>query len=143
LIDGDIKGELLPELGVLLAADKLTQGQQSFVAALRTQPEGRLLAQVSAAFRGGKRGQDLGCPGRRMHAQGSQLLVHCPAAPGSAVAQRSGILRKLAQISGTLFRLHIGQPLKRNSAGIKGASHGNHARLRNLAVVKAKKHIDG
>ena len=32
--------------------------------------------------------------------------------------------------------LHIGEPLKRDSSSIKGASRGNHARLRNLAVVK-------
>ena len=77
-----------------------------------------------------------------MHAQGSQILIDCPAAPGSAVAQRGGILGKLAEKGSTVFRLYIGQPLKRNSAGIEGASHGNRARLRNLAVVKPEKHVD-
>jgi hypothetical protein len=77
-----------------------------------------------------------------MAAQGSQILIDCPTAPGSAVANRGGILGKLAEKSSTVFRLHIGQPLKRYSAGIKRASHGNHARLRNLAVVKPEKHVD-
>jgi hypothetical protein len=70
-----------------------------------------------------------------MHAQRSQILIDGPATPGSAVANRGGILGKLAEKGRTVFRLHIGQPLKGHSAGIKGASHGNHARLRNLAMV--------
>jgi hypothetical protein len=77
-----------------------------------------------------------------MHAQGSQIFIDCPAAPGSAVAKCGGILGKLAEKGSTVVRLHTGQPLKRHSAGIQGASHGNHARLRNLAVVKPEKHVD-
>ena len=76
-----------------------------------------------------------------MDAQGSQILIYRPAVPGSAVAKRSGVLGKLAEKGSTVFRVHIGQPLERYSAGIKGASHGNHARLRDLAVVKPEKHV--
>ena len=54
----------------------------------------------------------------------------------------TAFLGKLAEKGSTVFRVHNGQPLKRYSAGIKDASHGNHARLRNLAVVKAEKHVD-
>jgi hypothetical protein len=77
-----------------------------------------------------------------MHAQGSQILIDRPAVPGSAIANCGGFLGKLAEKGSTVFRLHIGQPLKRNSAGIKGASRGNRARLCNLPVVKPEKHLD-
>ena len=59
-----------------------------------------------------------------MHAEGSQILIDCPAAPGSVVTKCGGILGKLAEIGGTVFRLDIGQPLKRYSAGIEGAPAG-------------------
>ena len=76
-----------------------------------------------------------------MHAQGSQILIDCPAVSGSAVANSGRILGQLAEKRSTLLRPHIGQPLKRYSAGIEGASRGNRVRLRNLAVIKPEKHI--
>ena len=103
----------MAELGILLAVRKLAQGQQSFVTTLRAQPECRLLTQIGAAFRRGERHQHFGCPRRRMHAQGCEILLDGPAVPASAVAKRSGILGKLAEKCSTVFRVHIGQPLKR------------------------------
>jgi hypothetical protein len=77
-----------------------------------------------------------------MHAQCSQILIDSSAVPSSAVAKCRGILGKLAEKGSTFLRIHIGQPLKRYSAGIKGAPHGNLTRLGKLAVVKAEKHVD-
>ena len=128
------------ELAVLLASQELAQGQQPFVATLRAEPESRLLTQVGAVSGSGERGQHFGCLGRRMHAQGNQTLLHCPAARSSGVAKCGGALGKLAEKCGTVFRLHIRQPLKRYSAGIEGASCPSHTRPRDLAVVKPEKH---